>query len=234
MSGRVPPPSNDYKTERSTASWSHPHLLLVPPTSKATTLSRNLHSPNLFTLNMSLEQVLASIRQTIVTNIVHRESYPAISPTHPELSQAGPSILITGGGTGAGFAMAKAFIRASAATLIIIGRRADVLGTSQASLAEESKTTGTGTKIITQTCDVTNLAEIDALWANIGAKNIIVDVYIANAAKFTEPQSMLSFETTEVWNLVETNVTSPLYFAKKLHSQPNSDPDKQKVTSIHA
>jgi NAD(P)-dependent dehydrogenase (short-subunit alcohol dehydrogenase family) len=96
--------------------------------------------------------------------------------------------------------MAKAFIRASAATLIIIGRRADVLETAQSSLAEEAKTTGTGTKIITQTCDVTNLAEVDALWADLAAKNIIVDVYIANAAKFTEPQSMLSLGTAEVWN----------------------------------
>jgi FlaA1/EpsC-like NDP-sugar epimerase len=159
-----------------------------------------LHFPNSFTLNMSLGQVLADIRQTNVINIVPRESYPAISPTRPELSQAGRSILITGGGTGAGFAMAKAFIRASAATLIIIGRRADVLETAQSSLAEEAKTTGTGTKIITQTCDVTNLAEVDALWADLAAKNIIVDVYIANAAKFTEPQSMLSLGTAEVWN----------------------------------
>jgi hypothetical protein len=182
---------------------------------------------------MSLEQVLADIRQTNVTKTVHRKSYPTISPTHPKLSQAGRSILITGGGTGAGFAMAKAFIRASAATLIIIGRRADVLENARASLTEESKITRTGTKIITQTCDVTNLAQVDALWADLAAKNIVVNVYIANAAKFTEPQPMLSLGMPEVWNQVETNVKSPLYFAEKFHSQSNSDPDKQKVSSSY-
>jgi NAD(P)-dependent dehydrogenase (short-subunit alcohol dehydrogenase family) len=180
---------------------------------------------------MSLEQALAEIRRTDATKTIHREPYAAISPTRPELSQAGRAILITGGGTGAGFAMAKAFILASAATIILIGRRAGVLETARTRLVEEA---GTGTKIIIQTCDVTNTADVDALWQSIAEEGIVVDVYVANAAKFTEPKSMLELGTEEVWNQVETNVKSPLYFAEKFHTQPGSNTDKRKVTKYSA
>lgn len=178
---------------------------------------------------MSLEQILIDIRQTNVTKTVHRKSYAAIEPTRVELSQAGRAILITGGGTGAGLAMAKAFIRASAATIIIIGRRANILGTARARLIEEAKAAGTGTNVIAQTCDVTNTAEVDALWKHLAEKGIMVDVYVANAAKFTEPKPLLELGTEEVWNQVETNVKFPLYFAEKFHAQPNDNPEGQKV-----
>jgi NAD(P)-dependent dehydrogenase (short-subunit alcohol dehydrogenase family) len=180
---------------------------------------------------MSLEQVLADIRQTNVTKTTHREPYAAISPTRPELSQAGRAILVTGGGTGAGLAMAKAFILASAATIIIIGRRADVLEAARLRLIEEAKVAGTRTEIITQTCDVTNFVEVDVLWEGLAEKGIIVDVYIANAAKFTEPKPMLELGTEEIWNQVETNVKSPLYFAERFHAQAGSEHNKQKVST---
>ena len=180
---------------------------------------------------MSLERVLAQIRQTNVTKTTHREPYAAISPTRPELSQAGRAVLITGGGTGAGLAMAKAFIRASAATIIIIGRRADVLEAARLRLVGEAKVASTGTDIITQACDVTNFVEVDALWEGFAEKGIVVDVYIANAAKFTEPKPILELCTEEVWNQVETNVKSPLYFAEKFHAQAGFEPDKQKVST---
>jgi len=52
-------------------------------------------------------------------------------------------ILITGGGTGVGFSIARSFIKASAATVIIIGRRADVIATAVDNLEKEAKTSGT-------------------------------------------------------------------------------------------
>ncbi|KAF4826565.1 hypothetical protein CGCTS75_v008959 [Colletotrichum tropicale] len=49
----------------------------------------------------------------------HKEPYAAISPRLPELSQQDNTVLITGGSEGIGFAIAKAFIEASAKEIVI-------------------------------------------------------------------------------------------------------------------
>jgi FlaA1/EpsC-like NDP-sugar epimerase len=56
------------------------------------------------------------------TKVWHTEPYPAISPTRPELSVTGKSVLITGGGTGIGAAIAKAFAAAGSTQIAIVGR----------------------------------------------------------------------------------------------------------------
>jgi NAD(P)-dependent dehydrogenase (short-subunit alcohol dehydrogenase family) len=174
-----------------------------------------------------LEQ-LKTLIETDMTNTIHRNTYPAISPSRPELNQAGRTVLITGGGTGIGFAIARSFVRASASTVIIIGRRSDVLGTAGSSLKQDAKAIGADTKIITRTCDVTSLAEIEALWKDFAVQGIIVDVYVANAAKFSEPKPIFELGADEVWSQMEMNAKSPLYFAEKFYSQQG---DKQKVDS---
>lgn len=176
---------------------------------------------------MSIVEALAEIRKTDVTKTIHREPYPAIFPTRPELSQASRAILITGGGTGAGFAIARAFIRASAETIIILGRRADVLDAARVQLEEEVKTAGTTAKIITYTCDVLNTAEVNGVWDDLRKRGVTVNVYVANAAKFTEVKPLLELGTDEVWSQVETNVKSPLYFTEKFYKQGGA---QQKVS----
>jgi FlaA1/EpsC-like NDP-sugar epimerase len=176
---------------------------------------------------MSIVGVLTEIRKTNVTNTIHRVTYDAISPTRTELSQAGRSVLITGGGTGVGFSMAQAFVRASASTIIIVGRRTKMLNSARLKLEDEVKTLGTSTRIVTRPCDDTKASDIDAVWQYLSDENIFVDGYIANAAKFTEPAPMMELGTEEVWSQIETNVWSPLYFTEKFCKQPG---DKQKVS----
>jgi FlaA1/EpsC-like NDP-sugar epimerase len=113
---------------------------------------------------MSIADVLNELRQTNVTPTIHRTPYDAISPTRPELSQAGRVVLITGGATGAGYAMARAFVQASASTIVIVGRRTHVLEAAQSKLEAEAKTTGQQTNIITRQCDVSDSSDINTLW----------------------------------------------------------------------
>lgn len=174
----------------------------------------------------ALREIIKSLCHTEVTKTVHDSVYPAIASTRPELSQAGRVVLITGGGTGVGFASARAFVRASASTVIILGRRADVLAKAVTKLEEEAKTSGTNTKILSRTCDMLDFAQVDAFWKEFADKGITVDVFVANAAKFTETKSILELGFDEVWSQVEANAKSPLYFAQKLYAQPG---DRQRV-----
>lgn len=119
-------------------------------------------------------------------------------------------------------------MRASADTVTIIGRRADVLAAATAQLETEAKTAGTSTKIVHRAVDIVDAAQVDAFWKELAAQNIIVDVWVANAAKFTEPKPLLEPGVEEVWSQVEVNAKSPLsYVAERFSAQPG---DKQNVS----
>lgn len=163
------------------------------------------------------------LRATTFTRTVHSDVYPAIDPSKPELSQAGKTVLIPGGGTGIGFAIATSFVRAGAERIIIISRRAKVLAAAAARLDEEAKGK---TKIISKQCDVDKRNEVDALWKWFSDENIVVHVLIANVAQFAPTKSLLDFGTDGVWGQFETNVKSQLLFAEKLKAQKD---DAQKV-----
>jgi NAD(P)-dependent dehydrogenase (short-subunit alcohol dehydrogenase family) len=178
---------------------------------------------------MSIVDVLKEIRQTNVTKTIHTKPYDAISLSRPELKQTGKTVLITGGGTGIGLAIAKAFVGASAATVIIVGRRAAVLDTARTVLEHEAKSTETGTKIVTRTCDVANISEVNALWQYFSDEHILVDVYVANAAVFEDPSTMVDLGADRVWEMMEINAKSCVYFSEKLYRQSG---DKPKVCFI--
>lgn len=163
------------------------------------------------------------------TSTTHRDVYPAISPTRPELTQIGKTILITGGGTGIGKTTAKGFILASAATVIIVGRRAEKLKEAIQELKKLVEETNAPTKIIGQTCDVAKSAEVNALWDGFAAKSIGIDVLVLNAAAFSEGKSLFELGIGEVWYQMEVNTKGPLLFAERFYKQASQG---QKVSNI--
>lgn len=176
--------------------------------------------------NEELMPGFSALRTTKFTKTVHDDVYPAISPSRPELSQAGRTILVPGGGTGVGFAIASAFVRASAARVILISRRAEVLSSAASKLSAEATKAGTDTEIVTQTCDVNDKEQVDSLWEWLASKNIVVDVLIANVALFDRAKPLLEFGTEGVWSHFETNVKSQLLLTEKFNAQGE---DRQKV-----
>ena len=176
---------------------------------------------------MSHVQRLFDFAKTDFTKTIHDEVYPAISPTRPELSQAGRAILVSGGGINLGLRIAQAFVRARANTVVIIGRRFDVLEDARSCLEKQAKAADTNTKIIARACDITDQTQVDALWKELNdTLGIVIDVFVANAAKPPQPKGILEAGIDDIWSQVEVNAKAPLYLTEKFNSQPG---DKQKV-----
>jgi NAD(P)-dependent dehydrogenase (short-subunit alcohol dehydrogenase family) len=87
----------------------------------------------------------------------------------------GKRILITGGGTGLGFAMGRRFLELGAG-LVICGRRAEVLKEAAAKLGGD-----TGGKVETQICDVRDPEAVEKMVEGIWAEGPL-DCLVNNAA----------------------------------------------------
>jgi len=175
-----------------------------------------------------MDQLQAAIDDvtTDFTSTVHRTPYAAISPTRSQLSKAGKTVLVTGGGSGIGKAIARNFALASAATVIIVARQADRLEDASEELAKTAEGAKSPTKFIARSCDITNSGEVTALWEYLAAQGIKVDVLVLNAAKFSPLQSLFELGIEEVWSHFEANVKGPLHFAELFSKQ---DGEGQKV-----
>jgi NAD(P)-dependent dehydrogenase (short-subunit alcohol dehydrogenase family) len=163
---------------------------------------------------------------TNFTKTVHRTSYPSIDPSRHELSQAGRTVLITGGGTGIGLSIGKSFAQAGARRVIIVGRRANVLADAAKAIEEVAKQAGKKTEVIHQTLDVTDKAGNAALWSGLKDKGIPVDVLVLNAAKFSMLHPLFELGSDEIWSMFEANVHGPLMLSEAFVKQGG---DGQKV-----
>jgi NAD(P)-dependent dehydrogenase (short-subunit alcohol dehydrogenase family) len=171
---------------------------------------------------------MAGLIDTDFTSTIHRTAYPAISPTRPELSQAGRTVLITGGGTGIGKSIAEHFLLASAATVVIVGRRLEVLQSAAAELTQKAQAAKSPGTVIARQCDVTSKKDLVTLWDGLAKQGLLVDVLILNAAKFTEPKPLLEIGSDEIWSQVEANFHGPLLLTERFMKQNEG---KQKVSA---
>lgn len=123
------------------------------------------------------------IWETDFTSTFHHSTYPSIAPTRPELSAAGKTVFITGGGRGIGTGMVKAFAEAGAANIIVAGRSPQSLQAVAASTAAVYPST----RVTIVTGDVSVDEDVARMFAEV--KNVApggVDVVIANAAYLPE------------------------------------------------
>lgn len=161
-----------------------------------------------------------------VTSVTHKTSYPAISPTRPELNQAGRVVLITGGGTGVGKSMAHHFALASASHVIIAGRRVDVLEKALVELKKSTKEAGSPTQFLSYKLDVASKSEITDVFKDLSEKKLEVDVLVLNAAKFATFVPIMDLGMDELWSFMEANMRSAMLLTEMFLRQNLS---KQKV-----
>ncbi|KAI0431014.1 putative short-chain dehydrogenase [Xylaria sp. FL1042] len=174
-----------------------------------------------------------------LTDPVHKTTYASIDPSRPELNQAGRTVLITGGNSGIGYGIAQAFLRASAAKVIILGRRKDVVAEAAQKLAAEAAGAGYKGQVVGVPCDMTDAAAVEALWARLRDDGVVVDVLVLNVAVFAPKKPLLEIGTSEVWKIYDANVRAQMHMTERFYKQEGKGASETKnlvhvsTASIH-
>ena len=126
-----------------------------------------------------------------------------------DFSLARKHALVTGGGSGIGFAIAEA-LAAAGAEVTLLGRRAEVLEDAAARIAKNSGADARGFA-----CDLGELEKIDRRAAELSEAHGAPDI-VVNAAgwRTREPAADI---TPEVWRAtIDTNLSAPFFLARAL------------------
>jgi NAD(P)-dependent dehydrogenase (short-subunit alcohol dehydrogenase family) len=166
---------------------------------------------------------LIPYRVISITDKTHKSSYPAISPSRPALSQAGRTVLITGGSGGVGYGIALAFAAAGAEKVIIVGREEAKQKTAASSLAQEAGPES-HTKFEGRVALPDKPESIDSLWDSLEADGIHVDVLVLNAAVTGSAvaSSMWNAGWEATWEQFIVHVRSLNHYSERFWKQ-NSD-----------
>ncbi|GAM36977.1 hypothetical protein TCE0_022f06501 [Talaromyces pinophilus] len=127
------------------------------------------------------------------TKTWHSKPYPFIDPSRPELSAVGKNVVITGGGSGIGNAVAVAFAKAGARSVSIVGRSADRLKRGAEKIQSAIPPNG-ATKVISEVADLLVKSQIDAALQSIVAQVGKIDVFVSNAGVLQQPGPITPYD----------------------------------------
>jgi NAD(P)-dependent dehydrogenase (short-subunit alcohol dehydrogenase family) len=153
----------------------------------------------------------------------HHKPYAAILPSRSELSQSGQTVLITGGGSGIGYAISKAFAQAAAATVVIVGRRPDVLKDATVRLKQDVPEFAG--RVLGLRCDVSDVQSTEELWNTLQSEHITVDVLVLNAADSRSSGPLHQIDLQQIWAEFNANVRGPIDFAQRFLKQNDAKPN---------
>lgn len=139
-------------------------------------------------------------------------SYAAISPLLPHLSTAGKNVVITGGGSGIGAAIAQSFAASGASTISLLGRRESAISHTEKVLSERFPST----KFSSHRADITSVTSLSQAFSEIKSRVGTVDILIANAGH-SPPRKSIQDSDVEDWSAafdinVKGNVNLVKYF----------------------
>ncbi|KAF7946519.1 hypothetical protein EAE96_009516 [Botrytis aclada] len=162
----------------------------------------------------------AYTRPFSLTKTVRRDPYPAIFPSNPSNSQEGKIILITGGGTGIGAAAAQVWARASAAGIIITGRRVEKLEET----ASKIKEINAETRVLIVKTDVSIDNDVkNAFHQTKEAFGKVPDLILLCSAILESPKLVHETPGDEWWSYMAINakgVYSSIYHYINLQADP--------------
>ncbi|KAI2615382.1 hypothetical protein GGR54DRAFT_632250 [Hypoxylon sp. NC1633] len=150
----------------------------------------------------------------------HTNAQPSASPSRPELSAKGKSVIITGGGnTGIGGETARYFAQAGASRIALLGRREKPLLDNKAWIERRFP----GVEVVTISTDVTKKSDVDAAFSKFAGSGTI-DVLIHAAATIGPKEDVISADGEEFLEAIQTNLAGSLWVARAFvrHAAPDA------------
>jgi NAD(P)-dependent dehydrogenase (short-subunit alcohol dehydrogenase family) len=139
----------------------------------------------------------------------HSNTYQSISPTRPELSAKGKTVIVTGGGTGIGAETARYFAQAGASRIAILGRREQPLLDTKSLIERESA----GVEVFAAPTDVTNKTEVDTAFSKFVGDGKI-HVLVSNAAIIGPQDSVREADGEKFLDAIHKNLKGTLNVAQ--------------------
>jgi NADP-dependent 3-hydroxy acid dehydrogenase YdfG len=136
------------------------------------------------------------------TKSYHDGPYAAIDPTLPKLSTKGKTVVITGGGSGIGLDIARAFAKSGASRIILLGRTLKTLSGAKSKLeAQFPETT-----VSTFTADLVDRKSLEHALSTAHAESGAIDILIANAGYLPDLKPLADSDLDEWYRGFEINV----------------------------
>ena len=151
------------------------------------------------------------------TKTSHRTPYASISPTRPELSLKGKTVIITGAGSGIGRTTALAFAAAGASSIFLLGGRREEL---LVETAHQISIQNPSTKVDYAAISISNTAAIKSI---IATKIESWDVLLLNAGYLPSPCPLLEADLNDWGSAWSTNFSGNLQILQLL--LPKRRPD---------
>ncbi|KAL9118806.1 MAG: hypothetical protein Q9187_004638, partial [Circinaria calcarea] len=150
----------------------------------------------------------------------HNETYSAISPSRPELSVAGKTVVVTGAGSGIGRETAFAFVNAGAKQIALLGRNEQNL------METKNQLSSNNTSCSTYTVDVVDEKVLKDVAAAVGTW----DVLILSAGFVSSPASIAETAGDDWWQNFEINVKGTMTTARAF--LPTANPSHAAVLGV--
>ncbi|UQC73595.1 short chain dehydrogenase [Colletotrichum lupini] len=154
-----------------------------------------------------------------VTPTWRNDTYEAISPSRPELSAAGKTIIVAGAGSGIGRETALAFAAAGAARVSLLGR-------TEAAIAETAASLPSSVQSDVHAVDITDEQTLIKVAAAIGKWDILV----LASGYVSSPSPVAGSATDDWWQSFETN-TKGTYLVSKVFL-PTANPSHASIVAL--
>ncbi|KAK4865396.1 hypothetical protein LT330_009507 [Penicillium expansum] len=149
----------------------------------------------------------------------HTTAYQSISPSRPELSAKGKTLVVTGGGTGIGSETARHFAEAGISRIALLGRREQPLLDTKASIEK----TFPGVEVFVAPTDVTDKTQVDAAFAKFAGDGSI-DILVSGAAVIGPQDQVGNVDNDKFLDAIHVNLQGSLAVAQAFlrHASPDA------------